>query len=232
MPLYFSERELVLPGQLLSDDGKRSGEGTYVLGDKVYALTVGFATIKNDKVCVIPIKGTYNPQPGDRVIGIVIDVKPNGFEVSLGRHLTATIRIPDKKEVQALNLKVGEAIYASVKEVGLKGVFLESGEKIKKLTSGLLVDMHPSKIPRLIGRRGSMINMIKKETGCEMLVGRNGYILIKGPSPTNEFAAVAAIRLIEREAHSQGLTERVENLIRNILGSGVKDERREFETDK
>ncbi|MEM3494917.1 MAG: hypothetical protein QXW31_04205, partial [Nitrososphaerota archaeon] len=45
MPLYFSEREVVLPGQLLSDDDKRSGEGTYVLGNKVYAATVGFATI-------------------------------------------------------------------------------------------------------------------------------------------------------------------------------------------
>jgi exosome complex component RRP4 len=224
MPLYFSEREIVLPGQLLSDDSKRSGEGTYVLGSKVYASTVGFATVKNDKVCVISFKGAYNPQPGDKVIGIVIDVKPNGFEVSLGRHLTATIRIPDKKEVQALNLKVGEVIYAFVKESGLRGVFLETGEKIKKIASGLLVSMHPSKIPRLIGRRGSMINMIKKETGCDMLVGRNGFIVIRGPSPTNEFAAVSAIRLIEKEAHSQGLTERVENLIRSILAGGAGNE--------
>jgi len=225
MPLYFSEREIVLPGQLLSDDSKRSGEGTYVLGNKVYASTVGFATIKNDKVCVIPFKGAYTPQPGDRVIGIVIDVKPNGFEVSLGRHLIATIRMPDKKEVQALNLKVGEVVYAYVKESGLRGVFLEAGEKIKKITSGLLVSMHPSKIPRLIGRRGSMINMIKKETGCDMLVGRNGFIVIKGPSPLSEYAAVSAIKLIEKEAHSQGLTERVENLIRSIIGGEAGYER-------
>lgn len=224
MPLYFLERELVLPGQLLSDDGKRSGEGTYVLGDKVYSLIVGFATIKNDRVCVMPIKGAYSPQPGDRVIGIVTDVKPNGFDVSLGRHLTAVIRIPDKKEVQALNLKVGEVVYASVREASLRGVSLESGEKVKKITSGLLVSIPPSKIPRLIGRRGSMINMIKKETGCELLVGKNGYIVIKGSSPTNEFAAFAAIRVIEREAHSQGLTERVENLIRSILRSVVRNE--------
>lgn len=224
MPLYFSEREVVLPGQLLSDDDKRSGEGTYVLGNKVYAATVGFATIKNDKVCVIPFKSAYNPQPGDRVIGIVIDVKPNGFDVNLGRHLTATIRIPDKKEVQALNLKVGEVVYGTVKESGLRGVFLETGEKIKKITSGLLVSIHPSKIPRLIGRRGSMINMIKKETGCDLLVGRNGFIVIRGPSPSNEFAAVSAIRLIEREAHSQGLTERIENLIRSILGGESQNE--------
>ena len=66
--------------------------------------------------------------------------------------------------------------------------------------------------------------MIKKETGCDMLVGRNGFIVIKGPSPTNEFAAVSAIKLIEKEAHSQGLTERVENLIRSILAGGAENE--------
>ncbi|MCS7125376.1 MAG: exosome complex protein Rrp4 [Aigarchaeota archaeon] len=217
MPLYFSEREIVLPGQLLSDNGNRGGEGTYVLGGMVYASRLGFATLRNNKVHVIAFKGAYIPQPGDRVIGIVIDVKPNGFDISLGRHLTATIRIPDKKEVQALNLKIGDVIYANVRESGLRGVYIDHTGRIKKITSGLLVSMHPLKIPRLIGKRGSMINMIKKESGCELIVGRNGLIVIDGPSPANEFAALSAIRMIDREAHSQGLTERIRILIKNIL---------------
>ncbi|MEM1676231.1 MAG: hypothetical protein QW095_00070 [Nitrososphaerota archaeon] len=50
MPLYFSEKEIVLPGQLLSDNGRRSGEGTYVLDGKVYVAVIGLATIKNEKV--------------------------------------------------------------------------------------------------------------------------------------------------------------------------------------
>ncbi|MCF8885332.1 MAG: exosome complex protein Rrp4 [Nitrososphaerota archaeon] len=221
MPLYFSEKEIVLPGQLLSDNGRRSGEGTYVLDGKVYAAVIGLATIKNEKVCVIPLKGVYNPQVGDKVIGIIAEVKPNGYEVSLGKHLFATVKIPDKREVQAMNFKIGDVIYGVVKESGLRGVFLETGDKLKKITSGLLIMIHPSKIPRLIGRRGSMINMLKKETGCELIIGKNGYIVIRGDNPLGEFAALSAIKLIEREAHSQGLTERVGKLIKKIMQGAV-----------
>ncbi|MEM1769795.1 MAG: exosome complex protein Rrp4 [Nitrososphaerota archaeon] len=221
MPLYFSEKEIVLPGQLLSDNGRRSGEGTYVLDGKVYVAVIGLATIKNEKVCVIPLKGVYNPQVGDKVIGIIAEVKPNGYEVSLGKHLFATVKIPDKREVQAMNFKIGDVIYGVVKESGLRGVFLETGDKLKKITSGLLIMIHPSKIPRLIGRRGSMINMLKKETGCELIIGKNGYIVIRGDNPLGEFAALSAIKLIEREAHSQGLTERVGKLIKKIMQGAV-----------
>lgn len=221
MPLYFSEREIVFPGQLLSDNGKRSGEGTYVMDGKVYAAQVGIATLRNNKVYVIAFKGVYKPQPGDRVVGIVTDVKPNGYEIMLGRHLTGSIRIPDRREVKSLNLHVGDVIYVKVKDSGLRGITLDHLDKFKKINEGILVSIHPAKVPRLIGRRGSMINMIKKLTKCELIVGRNGMIIVRGPSPTQEFAAISAIRLVESEAHSQGLTERVEKLIKSALSGGV-----------
>jgi len=217
MPIYFSEHEVVLPGQLLSDNGKRSGEGTYTVGGKVYAAQVGFATVKNNKVSVIPFKGAYKPMPGDRVIGIISDVKPNGFEVNLGRHLTGVIRIPDREEVKSMNLKIGDVVYVKVKESGLGGVILERSMRIKKFESGLLIQIHPAKIPRLIGKKGSMINMVKKLTGCDIVMGKNGLIVINGPSPKNEFAAMKAIQMIENEAHTSGLTERVEKFIKEFL---------------
>ncbi len=218
MPVYFSEHEVVLPGQLLSDNRKRSGEGTYTFDGKIYASQVGFAMIKNNKVVVTPFKGAYKPMPGDRVIGIISDVKPNGFEVDLGRHLTGIIRIPDREEVASINLKVGDVIYAKIKDAGLSGVVIERGTRIKKIESGLLIQLHPAKIPRLIGRRGSMINMIKKLTGCEILVGKNGFIVINGPSPKSEFAVMKAVKMIEEEAHTSGLTERIEKYLKELLG--------------
>jgi len=54
------------------------------------------------------------------------------------------------------------------------------------------------------------------------VVGRNGLIVISGPSPAQEFAAVTAIKEVEREAHTQGLTERVGKLINSILKGGVR----------
>lgn len=219
MPVYFSEHEVVLPGQMLSDNGKRSGEGTYSVEGKVYAARIGFATVKGNKIHVIPFKGAYKPMPGDKVIGVVSDVKPNGFEVNLGKHLTGIIKVPDKEQVQNMGLKVGDAVYVKVKSSGLGGVLLERDEQIKKFESGLLIQINPTKIPRLIGRRGSMILMVKKLTGCDIAIGKNGLIVINGPSPKNEFAAMKAIQMIEEEAHTSGLTERVEKMIREITSS-------------
>jgi len=220
MPIYVSEHEVVLPGQLLSDNGKRSGEGTYAIGGKVYAAQVGFASIKNDKVVVTPFKAAYKPAPGDRVIGIISDVKPNGFEVDLGGYLTAMIRIPDREEVVNMNLKVGDVVYVKIKESGLSGIIIDRRDRIRRIQSGLLIHIHPAKIPRLIGRRGSMISMVKKLTGCDIIVGKNGLIVINGPSPKNEFAAMKAIEMIENEAHTSGLTERVEKYLRELLEKG------------
>lgn len=220
MPIYFSEHEVVIPGQLLSDNGKRSGEGTYAIGGKVYAAQVGFASIKDNKVVVTPFKSAYKPAPGDRVIGIISDVKPNGFEVNLGGYLTALIRIPDRGEVVSMKLKVGDVIYAKIKESGLSGIMIDRRDRIRRIQSGLLIHIHPAKIPRLIGRRGSMISMVKKLTGCDIIVGKNGLIVINGPSPKSEFAAMKAIEMIESEAHTSGLTERVEKYLRELLEKG------------
>lgn len=219
MPIYFSEHEVVLPGQLLSDNGKRGGEGTYSIGGKVYAARIGFAAVRDNKVHVIPFKGAYKPMPGDRVIGIISDVKPNGFEVNLGRHLTGILKIPDKEQVQNMRLKVGDVVYLKVRSSGLGGVVLERDEHIKKFEKGLLLQISPTKVARLIGKKGSMIQMVKKLTECDIVIGKNGFIVINGPSPKNEFAAMKAIQMIEEEAHTSGLTERVEKMIMELLSS-------------
>ncbi|MCS6785219.1 MAG: KH domain-containing protein, partial [Candidatus Caldarchaeum sp.] len=93
-----------------------------------------------------------------------------------------------------------------------------------KIPSGLLVTVNAAKIPRMIGRKGSMLQILRKETGCDFWVGRNGLVVVNGPNPSNEFAAVAAVNLIEREAHTVGLTERVVQLLRKLRGGDVKDE--------
>ncbi|MEM0456211.1 MAG: exosome complex protein Rrp4 [Nitrososphaerota archaeon] len=221
MPIYFNDREIVLPGQLLSDDDRRAGKGTYVMDGKVYASTVGAATIRDGKVEVITFSGPYRPTAGDMVIGVVSDIKPIGVEVDLGGHVTALLKVKNVKELTSLDLKVGDVVYARVASSGLKGVLLELNEQFKKINEGVLLRMTPTKIPRLIGKKGSMINMLKKITGCNIMVGTNGFVIVNGPSPAKEFAAISAIRLIEREAHSQGLTDKVIAYVSKLVGSEV-----------
>jgi exosome complex component RRP4 len=74
--------------------------------------------------------------------------------------------------------------------------------------------MTPTKIPRLIGRRGSMINSIKRETGTNITIGQNGLILISGKRLAYENLAIRVVHLIEAEAHTSGLTERVTKFIK------------------
>src|SRR6266705_3350248 len=94
------------------------------------------------------------------------------------------------------------------------------GPGLGKVTTGRVVEISASKIPRLIGRKGSMISMLKHETGCQITVGQNGIALVWGKTPDAERLAVEAIYMVEREAHTRGLTDRIREMIAksNVVG--------------
>ena len=77
----------------------------------------------------------------------------------------------------------------------------------KKLPAGRLVKVSSVKIPRIIGKKNSMIDMVQSSTGCQISAGRNGYVWIAGAG--NATLAEEAIRMIESQAHTHGLTDRV-----------------------
>jgi exosome complex component RRP4 len=86
---------------------------------------------------------------------------------------------------------------------------------LRKLQGGQILEISHSKVPRVIGRNGSMIEMIKNNTNCRIIVGQNGRIWVDGEIDSVE-NAVKAIRLIEVEAQSIGLTERLKEFLENI----------------
>jgi exosome complex component RRP4 len=59
-----------------------------------------------------------------------------------------------------------------------------------------------------------MISMIKQETGCQIILGLNGVILVTGKNPEDEELAMMAIRKIEEESHTSGLTDRISQLLK------------------
>jgi len=91
---------------------------------------------------------------------------------------------------------------------------------LRKLTGGTVMEVSPSKVPRVIGKNGSMIQMLKNMTSCRIYVGQNGRIWIDGELDSI-VRAVQAIRMIEDEAHSQGLTEKVKALLERSSGTGA-----------
>ena len=96
----------------------------------------------------------------------------------------------------------------SVSAVGFK----ERG--LGKLTRGRVVNLLPSKIPRLVGRKQSMIDMIEKETGAQVEIGQNGVIWINARSIDDEILVEKVTWMIEKESHTKGLTDRVREFIR------------------
>ena len=60
-----------------------------------------------------------------------------------------------------------------------------------------------------------MIGMIKRETDCHILLGQNGLALVSGKTPEDEQLAVMAIRKVEDESHTSGLTDRVLEMLKS-----------------
>ena len=76
----------------------------------------------------------------------------------------------------------------------------------------IVIKINCHKVPRVIGKEGSMINLIKDKTSTEITVGQNGYVWLKGDIDGTR-KAEEAIRLIEKEAASEGLTNKVEEFL-------------------
>ncbi|MHC1636780.1 MAG: KH domain-containing protein, partial [Candidatus Nezhaarchaeales archaeon] len=118
-------------------------------------------------------------------------------------------------------LEIGEALVCKVAKFDkYSDVILTcKGKDLGKISDGRLIKISPAKIPRLIGRKGSMVNLIKRETGCKIVIGQNGYIWIKGKDSKLEALAEKAIRKIEQEAHMSGLTQRIQDMLQVEKGS-------------
>jgi len=101
-----------------------------------------------------------------------------------------------------------------------------SDQRLGVLKSGRILEISPAKVPRLIGRGGSMISMLKNETKCNIFVGQNGTIWINGKEKDMNLAA-KAIMIIESEAHLDGLTDRIGKFLRDERGSPVQKQNRQ-----
>jgi exosome complex component RRP4 len=91
------------------------------------------------------------------------------------------------------------------------------GPNLRKLDGGLIEQVNPSKVPRIIGKRGSMVSLIKKHTGCDITVGQNGYIWVKG-KPAMERVALQAMKKIAKNSHKSGLTDTIETYLKQATG--------------
>lgn len=214
-------RKIVLPGELIEErKGRKLGKGAYAEEDKVFAKVLGIPRVDENEISVIPLSGVYIPSIGDRIIGVVQAVEISGWTVDINSPYMAFLPLSEGVEefVDTTRTDIsrfydmGDIISCKISKVTKNKTVQVSMRDIgaRKLYGGITIKVTPSKIPRVIGKGGSMINLIKTKTGCEIVAGQNGVVWIKG---LNKDKTIEAILTIERESHVVGLTEKIEKML-------------------
>lgn len=217
-----AKRRLVIPGELVGTG--RAGHGSYEDNGKVYAKFVGLAESKDDMHFIIPLTGSYNPKRGDGVIGKIEEIIFSKWIVDINSPYEAVLPLSEATE-EFIDLTktdltkyfdYGDLLFAEITSVTkTKNIQLSMmNRKCRKLKGGRLITVTPSKVPRIIGRAGSMVEMIKELTGTQIVVGQNGLVWVRGD---NEDIAAEAVLLIEEKSHIHGLTDFIKAMLEKSL---------------
>jgi exosome complex component RRP4 len=221
--IHVKDRDIVVPGDLLAEGMSYiPGGKAYRENSKIFTSTVGLASVRGRVVKVIPLSGRYMPKKGDVVIGTITNIGNSGWAVDIFAPYNADLNIGEatteyidlhKTELSSI-FNIDDYVLAEV--VGInERKFIKLSTKhrpCRKLIGGNLISVSPTKIPRIIGKEGSMISMLKQGSGCDILVGQNGFVWIKG-DPEKQALAAKVINKIEDESHKKGLTDEIKKML-------------------
>ena len=221
------ERKQVIPGDVIASGDYRFGSYVERRGNDYIALRVGTAEIGREGIKLNPMTGPYIPRADDEVFGKVIDMNGFGWVVDINSCFDGFL---------PASFVFGREFSPATHDLGSKfrvgdviGCRIESFERSRdpqlsirghgygKIPKGEIIKISPTKVPRLIGRRGAMINMISEKTGCDVKVGQNGMVIVTG-SPEGVVKTAEAIRMIEGETQATDLTRRIEEFLGGSAG--------------
>lgn len=229
MSLLVENKNIVVPGDILAEGMDfLPGEGAFREGNNIISSRLGLISVDGRAVKIIPLSGTYRPRAGDRIICRVIDVSYSGWRVDTNTAYSAMLSMSEAtssyiERGSDLNriFTVGDYLLAKITNVTGQNLIDISmkGPGLHKLGPGRILQISPVKVPRVIGKQGSMVTMIKNATDTQITVGQNGLIWLRGRDPEKELIAVETIRKIEREAHKQGLTDTIQSFLVSKVGN-------------
>lgn len=220
--LLVKDKQIVVPGEVLAQGLEYlPSYGTYRLNEKILANKLGVANIDGKVLKIIPVSGRYHPKKNDVLIGTVVDVNINGWRVNINCAYEAMLSVKDatsdfvrRGENLTKFFDIGDVMVAQIFNVTSQNLvdLTLKGPGLKKMYNGRIIDINCHKVPRVIGKQGSMVSMIKDASGCKIVVGQNGLIWISG-SAKGEILAAEVIKKIEAESHTQGLTDRIKEYL-------------------
>ncbi|MEM3112995.1 MAG: exosome complex RNA-binding protein Rrp4 [Candidatus Pacearchaeota archaeon] len=216
------EREIITPGEtIISGPDYLPGEGTRREGNEIVAERFGLIEHSGKLIKVIPLSGVFIPRRGNVIIGQVTDISFNGWMADINAPqssflpLSEVPRYIDKNNITEF-LDIGDFFSAKINTIKQKGIDLTLDSKgLGKLEGGMIIFINPNKVPRVIGKAGSMIKLIKDETNSRITVGQNGLVWIRADKVEDELLAKKAIMFVAENSFISGLTEKVSKFLKD-----------------
>jgi exosome complex component RRP4 len=221
--LNVNDKDVAVPGEVLATGMEYlPSYGTYRAGDDILASRLGLVTIEGKVIKLVPLSGKYLPKRGDVIIARVEEILLAGWRLDTNSAYSAVLPLKDassdfiaRGEDLTKYFEIGDFVMAKITNVTSQNLvdITMKGPGLRKLRGGRIITVQPTKVPRIIGKKGSMVTLIKEYTGCRILVGQNGLVWIQGENPDMELLTVKVVEKIERESHLSGLTENVKQYL-------------------
>ena len=217
------KRKRVIPGDVITTGSYRAEQNTILDGRLIVATAVGVSEIVDDTVRVIPLTGKYMPRIDDMVVGKVTSHTSLAWELDINSCYVGFLPATDvfgrdfsaRSDELSTRLKRGDLVAARIanSDRSRDPLLTITDRDLGKIDSGELVEMSASKIPRLIGKRGTMIQMIETQTDSLITVGQNGWVVVSCDNPNGLLKAKQAITMVDRMAHVSNLTDKVRAML-------------------
>ncbi|MEM0378534.1 MAG: exosome complex RNA-binding protein Rrp4 [Thermosphaera sp.] len=238
LKIIVADRQLVRPGDTLAyveevsepiGFRKIPEKHIYILGNKVFSDVIGVVNVNGEDLQVIPLEGVYIPKKDDLVIGIVENVGVTAWTLDIRSPYPGVLNASEV--IEGFNpllhnlrnyLDIGDFVVGRISlfDRTRDPVITVKGKGLGKIVEGIVVDVKPSKVPRLIGKKGSMHNILTSMSGCDITIAQNGFVWLKCPDENRAKVLIQAIKLIELKAHVRGLTEEVKMFLEKRIGGG------------
>ena len=217
-----NKNQFVLPGDTIS--GSYEPAQNVILNDnRLLSTAIGFCEINDNEASVSPLTGFYIPRSDDLVIGKIKSHTSMVWEIDINSYHVGILPAfdifgkdynPSKHDLSS-KLNVGDLVVVRIVsgDTTRDPLVTISGENLGKIDSGELVKISPPKIPRLIGKHGSMIQTIESSTDTSITIGQNGLVVVSGGESNGLLKAIEAIQMVEEQAHLADLTDKVKKML-------------------
>jgi exosome complex component RRP4 len=218
-----NKRKYVIPGDVVTTGPCRPEQNVVLEGNKIISTTIGISEIYDDSVKVISLTGKYIPKINDLVIGKVISHTSLSWELDINSCYVGFLPAQDvfgrdfsaHADELTSKLKAGDLVAARIANFDRTRdpLVTIADRDLGKIDSGDLIKISPSKVPRLIGKRGTMIQTIETATEAVITIGQNGWVVVSCESPEGLLKAKKAIQMVNEQAHVANLTDQVKEML-------------------